>query len=250
MVPQATLRARSVGADGYPVGCPPVPGVQGDGSCPEPEELGGGPVQRRSAPACVKGRAGRMAWCPSAARTARATGAETPAPPLGRATGHAWRSALRRGRTASRGMACYRTPGNDQPRERRPTRNGAGAPALVVSPTSASAISAPATVTACSRICGALRPLSCGCLPPGANGAVTDAPQLIALSARSERLSRSLSSWARSAGRSLGRLRLGRSGQPALRMLPRIGRSLMITQTFPMTEWSFEVHEWSYSFPC
>ena len=112
------------------------------------------------------------------------------------------RVALRRGKTASRGMAC-RTPGNDRPRERRPTRIGAGAPALVVSSTLARCIGT-GNRDGVFPICGALRPLSCGCGPPGADGTETVTPQLIALSARSERLSRSLSSWARSAGRSLG----------------------------------------------
>jgi hypothetical protein len=64
--------------------------------------------------------------------------------------------------------------------------------------------SAPGTVAACSRYVVLSARFRAGVYRWGAYGAATGTPQLIALSARSERLSRSLSSWARSAGRSLG----------------------------------------------
>ena len=146
-----------------------------------------------------------------------------------------WRVTGRRGTTnPESGAPPEMVPGRRRSwsRQRRPgaigTRNGGG-----VFP-----------------ICGALRPLSCGCVPLGRlwrrNGYPPVDRALRPFGAAQQKpLVLGPISWSEP-----GRLRLGRSGQPALRTLPRIGRSLMITQTFPMTEWSFEVHEWSYSFPC
>jgi len=60
-------------------------------------------------------------------------------------------------------------------------------------------------------ICGALRPLSCGYPARRPMRRAKTTHQLIALSARSERLRRSLPSWARSAGRSRHRPRSERA---------------------------------------
>ena len=146
--------------------------------------------------------------CPGGAGSGRGC-AGAREPPLGsdrRCQG----SALRRGRTACRGMACYRAPGTAKARERRPIARCRGRRRSWLSPTSTRCIGTrngdgvfPILVLfspALLRVCTAQR--QC---------AAADTPQLIALSARSERLSRSLSSWARSAGRSRVRLRSGRS---------------------------------------
>ena len=111
------------------------------------------------------------------------------------ATGrHARRSAFRRGQTASRRMACRKTPGERQTPRAAPHRiccRGAGARGFA---NVDQVPSAPGTLTLfpdmwCSppafvRVCTARRQWR-------RNGLT---PQLIALSARSERLSRSLSS--------------------------------------------------------
>ena len=137
-----------------------------------------------------------------------------------------------------RRMAWRRSGEYGKPRERRPIQP-AGAPALV-GLADVDAVPVARADGGVLPICGVLSPAFCaGTYPRRRRRA--EVTQLIALSARSEWLSRSLSSWARSAGRSRRGLRFRRIGYPVLRMFPRIGRSLMITQTFPITAWSFEV---------
>src|SRR5688572_11286409 len=72
-------------------------------------------------------------------------------------------------------MACCGAPGNDEPRERRPTEMAAGAPALVVSSTRPGAIGT-RHGDACSRYVVLSARFRAGVYRPGANGAVTGNP--------------------------------------------------------------------------
>ena len=120
--------------------------------------------------------------------------------------------------------------------ERRPTTGRSGAPALVaITDVDHVPLEPRWTATACSRYAmNSARFVGTGIYRPAAVRRAEN-PQPHEISARSERLSRSLSSgpvgWAEPE-----RLRSRSSGYDALRMFPRIGRSLMITQTFPITE--------------
>jgi hypothetical protein len=144
----------------------------------EPQGIGavsgwrfGRPQRQPSHSHFVIARAGRIAWCLRAQDRRGGQARECPSRRLACDRTRQGKSAPQRGKTASRGMACRRAPGTTDPesgappemvpgrrrswfRQRRPGADGAR-DGVGVFP-----------------ICRALRPLSCGYVPPGANGAV------------------------------------------------------------------------------
>lgn len=179
----------AVGTDGYPVGRPAAPGT---GGYPVGSPAAPGPGTRRSwrrgSPAAalvlgpVKRAPGRMAWCPSTAGPARSTGtrhrhgAQARERPGRRRTVPRARQGIgvsARGKRHPEGRRAA-GPGNDA-RERRPTEMVPGRQRSWFRHRRPSAIGT-RNGDGVFPICGALRPLSCGCPSPGANGAGTGTP--------------------------------------------------------------------------